>query len=114
MLKGIPWDVIGPAAGAAVVILIIVFGFILKFQKGSKAATLPAGPPKDINATTKKSLCFKHEGEIQGNTKAIEIFGSALVEANRENTAAHVRIFDKIEAQGKEIITEIKKANGNS
>ena len=112
MFKGIPWDVIGPAAGAAVIILIIVFGFILKFQKGTKTATLPAGPPKDINATTKKSLCFKHEGEIQGNTKAIEIFGAALVEANRENNKQHGKLFDKIEAQGKEIITEIHKVNG--
>lgn len=112
MFKGIPWDVIGPAAGAAVVILIIVFGFILKFQKGSKTATLPTGPPRDINATTKKSLCFKHEGEIQSNKTAIGIFGASLKEANRENSNAHGKIFDKIEAQGKEIITEIKKMNG--
>lgn len=109
MLKQIPWDIIGPAAGAACFILIIVFGFILKFQKGTKNLA-PTNPPKDINSTGKKTLCFKHEGEIQGNAAAIKIFGAALTEANRENSKQHGKLFDKIEAQGKEIITEIHNA----
>ncbi len=112
MLKGIPWDIIGPAAGAAVIILIIVFGFILKFQKQSKPASVPSNPPRSINDTHKKSLCFKHEREIGENATAVRIFGEALQEANRNNSEQHGKLFDKLEAQGKEIITEIHKANG--
>lgn len=111
MLKEINWDIIGPAAGAACFILILVFGFILKFQKAAKNLT-PANPPIDINKTSKKTLCFRHEREIGENAAAIRIFGEALQEANRENSKQHGKIFDKIEAQGKEIITEIQKANG--
>ena len=102
----------GPAAAAAVIILVLVFGFILKFQKGSRTLT-PANAPIDITSTSKKTLCFKHEGDIASNKTAIGIFGDALQEANRENIDAHERIFDKIEEQGKEIIREIHKANGD-
>ena len=111
MLKTIPWDTLGPAALAAVIILILVFGFILKFQKGSKAL-VPTNPPRSIDETSKKSLCFKHEGEIQGNMTAIKIFGAALQEANRNNSEQHGKIFDKLEDLRTEVITEIKKVNG--
>jgi hypothetical protein len=111
MWKAIPWDTLGPAALAAAVILILVFGFILKFQKGSKNLT-PTNPPMDITTVSKKTLCVKHEGEISSNKTAIGIFGAALQEANRVNSDAHGKLFDKLEAQGKEIITEIKKVNG--
>ncbi len=112
MLKAIPWDTIGPIAAAVIIILSIVFIFILKFQKGARTSMTPSNPPRDINATHKKSLCFKHEGEIQSNKTAIGIFGASLKEANKENSDAHGKIFDKIEEQGKEIIREIHKANG--
>lgn len=111
MLKQLPWDILGPAAGAACFILLIVFGFILKFQKGAKNLT-PTNPPMSIDKTNKQTLCFTHEGKIAANTEAIKIFGGALQEANRVNSDAHGKLFDKLEAQGKEIITEIHKANG--
>jgi len=112
MLKTIPWDTLGPIAAAVVVILVVVFGFILKFQKESGVATLPANPPRDINSTNKKTLCFKHEGEIASNRTAIGIFGAALSEANKENSLQHGKIFDKMEEMGKDIIREIHKVNG--
>jgi hypothetical protein len=112
MLKAIPWDIIGPVAAAVIIILIIVFSFILKFQKQSKPAVLPANPPKDINSTSRKTLCFKHEGEIAANMKAIEIFGGALKEANRNNSEQHGKIFDKMDDLKTTVITEIKKING--
>ena len=112
-MKAIPWDTLGPASMAAVIILILVFGFILKFQKGSKALT-PTNPPIDINATNKKTLCFKHEGEIQANKTAIAIFGASLKEANTNNRQDHGKIFEKIEDLGTKIITEIHKANGDT
>ncbi len=111
VLKAIPWETLGPASLAAVIILVLVFGFILKFQKGSKALT-PTNPPTDINKTSKKTLCFKHEGKIASNTTAIRIFGAALVEANRNNSDQHGKIFDKLEDFKTEVITEIKKVNG--
>ena len=111
MWKAIPWDTIGPVVAGLVVILILVFGFILKFQKGTKNLT-PINPPMDITTTGKKTLCFTHEGKIAANAEAIKIFGGALQEANRVNSDAHGKLFDKLEAQGKEIITEIKKVNG--
>lgn len=113
MLKAIPWNVIGPAAAAAIVILIVVFWFILRFQKQSKPAILPTNPPIDINQTSRKTLCFKHEGEIASNTTAIKIFGAALKEANRNNSEQHERIFDKMDDMKETIITEIQKANGD-
>jgi len=111
MLKAIPWDTIGPAAIAALAILAIVFGFILKFQKGSKPACTPTNPPVDINSTSKKTLCFQHEGKIASNATAIGIFGAALVEANKNNSDQHRKIFDKMEDLKTTIIKEIHKAN---
>ena len=112
MLKGIPWDIIGQVSAAVIVILSVVFGFILKFQKGTKNLA-PTNPPRDIDSTSKKTLCFSHEGRIEANREAIRIFGGALKEANKNNSEQHGKIFDKIEAQGKEIIKEIHKANGD-
>ena len=111
MLKALPWDVIGPAAGVTIFILVVVFAFILKFQKGAKNLT-PTNPPQDINQTSKKSLCFKHEGAIASNTTAIGIFGAALQEANKNNSNQHERIFDKLDELKETVITEIKKVNG--
>lgn len=108
MLKAIPWDVIGQVASAVIIILAIVFGFILKFQKGAKTPTTPTNPPTDINKTSKKTLCFSHEGRIEANREAIRIFGGALKEANRNNSRQHGKIFDKLT----EVIVEIKKVNG--
>jgi len=112
MLRAIPWDTLGPIATAVIVILAVVFWFILKFQKESKSTALPVNPPTDINSTSKKTLCFKHEGEIQSNKTAIGIFGAALQEANKNNSEQHGKIFDKLETLGKEIIREIHKVNG--
>lgn len=112
MLKEINWDIIGPAAGAACFILVLVFGFILKFQKGAKTSLVPTNPPIDINKTSKQTLCFKHEGKIAANQKAIEIFGGALKEANRNNSEQHGKIFDKLDELKETVITEIKKVNG--
>lgn len=111
MWSAIPWKTLGPASLALVVILVLVFGFILKFQKGAKNLT-PINPPIDITTTSKKTLCFKHEREIGENATAVRIFGEALQEANRVNSDAHGKLFDKLETQGKEILTEIKRANG--
>lgn len=111
MFKALPWDMIGPIATAVIFILAIVFGFILKFQKGAKNLT-PTNPPMDINKTSKKTLCFRHEREIGENAAAVRIFGEALQEANRENSKQHGKIFDKLEDLGKEMITEIQKING--
>lgn len=113
MFKGIPWDIIGPAAGAAVIILILVFGFILKFQKGSKPAPAPLNPPKDINATQKKSLCMDHHRDIGKNQTAITMISDNIKEANEQNSTQHGKIFDKLEDLGTTIIKEIHKANGN-
>ena len=119
MLKAIPWDIIGQVSAAVIIILSIVFGFILKFQKGTKNLT-PTNPPIDINATSKKTLCFRHEGDIAANKTAIGIFGAALQEANRENSKQHGKLFDKCEELGNkisetsaDIIKEIHKANGD-
>jgi hypothetical protein len=112
MLKGIPWQFIGPAAAAAVVILIIVFGFMLKWQKGAKTAVAPSNPPKDINATGKKTLCFQHHGDIASNQTAIKMIGDQQEKIQEQNSEQHGKLFDKIEDLGTKIITEIHKANG--
>ena len=114
MLKAIPWDTLGPIATAVIVILVVVFGFMLRWQKGAKPACTPTNPPRDINSTDKKTLCFKHEGKIASNTTAIGIFGAALVEANKENSNQHGKIFDKMEDLKTTIIKEIHKANGGT
>jgi len=118
MWKAIPWDIIGPAAGVLIIVLVIVFGFILKFQKGTKPPIAPSNPPRDINDTHKKSLCFVHEGRIASNETAIRIFSDSLKEANRENSKQHGKLFDKCEELGTkisetsaDIIAEIHKAN---
>lgn len=112
MLKAIPWETIGPAAAAAVIILVLVFGFILKFQKATKPASMPSNPPKDINATGKKTLCFQHHGDIASNQTAIKMIREQLNEANKQNSDQHGKIFDKLEELKTTIIKEIQKANG--
>lgn len=114
MLKAIPWETIGPAAIAAIVILVVVFGFILKWKKLEKPASAPSNPPRDINATHKKTLCFQHHGDIAANATAIGMISDNLKEANKHNSQQHARIFTKLEELGKEIILEIHKTNGDT
>jgi len=104
MLKAIPWDVIGQVSAAVIVILAVVFGFILKFQKQSK---LTLSPPKDINATGKKTLCFTHHGDIAANQKAIEMIGDQIKISNKNNREDHDKIELKIDDLGGKIIQAI-------
>ena len=105
----IPWDIIGPAAGVVIALLVIVFGFMLRWKKLERT---PA-PPKDIGTMNKKTLCFKHEGRISSNETAIEMIGEQLNTANENNRKDHKDIFEKVETLGKDIIKEIHKANGD-
>ena len=114
MLKAIPWQTIGPAAAAAVVILAVVFWFMLRWQKQTKTATAPTNPPKDINATGKKTLCFEHHGDIAENRKAVEMIGEQLKESQKQNSEQHGKIFDKMDDMREKIITEIHKKNGGT
>lgn len=113
MLKGIPWDTIGPIATAVIIILAIVFWFILRWQKQTKPAAAPTNPPRTINDTHKKSLCFDHHKDIAQNQTAIKMIGDQFKAAQEQNSEQYGKLFDKLEEQGKEIIKEIHKANGN-
>lgn len=104
MIKGIPWQVIGPALSAVIVILVVVFGFILKLQKVSKPAL---APPKDINSTGKKTLCFEHHKDIGKNQTAIEMIGEQQLQAHKDNREDHDKIETKIETLGKDILQAI-------
>ncbi len=106
MIKGIPWDVLGPALSAVLLILLVVFGFMLKFQKAIKPI------PKDIESTDKKSLCFEHHGDIASNKTALEMVGTQMKENSDSNTSQHKDIFNKIDRLGTKIIKEIQKSNG--
>ena len=112
MLKAIPWDIIGPAAGVLIIVLVIVFGFMLKWQKGAKTATAPTNPPRSINDTHKKSLCMDHHRDIGKNQTAISMIGNQLEKTQEQNSEQHGKIFDKLEDLGTTIIKEIHKANG--
>lgn len=114
MLKAIPWNIIGPAATVAIVILVVVFWFMLKWKKLEKPAPAPLNPPRSINDTHKKSLCFAHEGRISSNETAIEMVCEQLGTANENNRKDHKDMFEKIETLGKDIITEIHRANGDT
>jgi len=104
MIKGIPWNVIGPALSAVVVILIIVFGFVYKLKKLEK----PSGSlPKDINSTGKKTLCFIHHGDIASNKTAIEMIGDQIKITNENNREDHDKIELKIDKLGDKIIQAI-------
>lgn len=102
----IPWEIIGPAGALAVVILILVFGFILKMQK--KKISTPT-PPSNLNTVSKKTLCFQHEGRISSNETAVKMIGDQLKISNKNNSDAHEKMFDKLEDLGKDIIKEIHK-----
>lgn len=102
----IPWEIIGPVAAGVTVILVVVFGFMLKWRKLEGRNT---GPPKDVNTMSKKTLCFKHEGRISSNETAIGMIGKQLETANKNNREDHDKIFEKIEDLGKDIIREINK-----
>lgn len=104
----IPWEVIGPAGGLVIILLVIVFGFILKMQ--SKRISTPA-VPKDINTMSKKSPCFRHERDIGANSKAIELFGEQLEKVEKKNSEQHGKLFDKFDELKTDIITEIQKVN---
>lgn len=104
MLTKIPWEIIGPVSAAVVIILGIVFGFILKFQKMSKPAL---APPKDINSTHKKSLCLEHHQNIGKNQQAIEMIGKQQLQAHKDNREDHGKLETKIETLGKDILQAI-------
>ncbi|MCK4760511.1 MAG: hypothetical protein KAT69_10710 [Candidatus Aminicenantes bacterium] len=102
----IPWETIGPAGALAVVILIIVFGFILKMQK--KKISTPA-PPSNLNTVSKKTLCFQHEGRISSNETAIKMIGEQIKISDKNNLDAHEKMFGKLDDLGEKIIKEIHK-----
>lgn len=106
MLKSIPWQVIGPALSAVVIILAVVFGFIIKLQKVSKQ--VPA-LPKDINSTGKKTLCFSHEGKIGANEQAIKMISDQLKTAHDDNREDHGKIETKIDNLEGSIIQAINE-----
>jgi len=103
----IPWHIIGPAGCLAIVILIIVFAFLVKFQKKNSHSTIP----KDLNSISKKSICFKHEGDIAANKTAIEMVGEHLAEATKFNREDHGKIFKMMEDNQKDIIKHIDARN---
>lgn len=107
----IPWEIIGPVATGVTIILAVVFAFMLKWKKLDKRTPVPSNPPKDINSTGKKTLCFAHHGDIAANKKAIEMIGENLKEANENNRQDHKDMFEKIDGLGEKIITEIHKEN---
>lgn len=104
----IPWEIIGPVATAVIFILLVVFGFMIKWKKLERPNL---SPPKDINSMSKKSICFKHEGRISSNETAIKMIGEQLKIANENNREDHGKIFTKFEELGEKIITEIHKQN---
>ena len=106
MMKGIPWDVLGPALSAVIFILLIVFGFMLKFQKAIKPI------PKNIESTDKKTLCFEHHGDIASNRTALEMIATQMKENSDSNTQQHRDIFKKMDKISGKIIREIHKTNG--
>lgn len=106
--RAIPWEIIGPAGILAVIILVVVFAFILKYQTKKNQIPDPA-PPKDVNTVNKKTLCFKHEGDIASNKTAIEMIGGQLKQSQTDNRQDHDKIFGKIEDLGTKIIKEIHK-----
>jgi len=106
----VPWEIIGPAGALAIVILIIVFGFILKMQK--KKISTPA-PPSNLNTVSKKTLCFQHEGRISSNETAVKMIGDQIKISDKNNLDAHEKMFDKIDELKTDIIKEIHISNGD-
>ena len=106
MMVNIPWNLIGPAATIAIAILLVVFGFILKMQKGSQSV------PKSIDKTDKKSLCFEHHGDIASNKTAIEMIGTQMKENSDNNTSQHKDLFNKIDNLKITLVKEFRKSNG--
>ncbi len=106
----IPWEVIGPVAAGVVVILAIVFAFILKFQKQSRA-TVPnsSALPKPTDTISKKTLCFEHEREISSNKTKIGEMKEQQSVQRKENREDHEKLFGKIDEMGTKIIQEISK-----
>jgi len=110
MGQQIPWHILGPAGCLAIVILIIVFAFLVKFQKkNTQAPTIP----KDLNTISKKTLCFKHEGDIAANSKAIEMIGDQLKTVHENNRQDHGKIFKMMEDNQKDIIKHIDAKNAD-
>jgi len=116
----IPWEIIGPAASIVVIVLILVFGFILKFKKLDKTAPVaPSNPPKNSDTLSKISLCFDHEGRISSNTKAVEMACKSIDKYQEQNRMDHGKIFKKMDdltttvlTQKTEILQAIKENNG--
>ena len=106
MLAKIPWDLIGPAGALVIILLVLVFGFVLKMQK--KKISTPA-PPSNLNTVSKKTLCFAHEGKIASNETAIGMIGEQLKISNKNNLDAHEKMFDKIDEIKTDIIDELHK-----
>lgn len=106
----IPWEVIGPVAAGVVAILIIVFAFILKFQKQVKV-TVPnsSSLPKPSDTLSKQTLCFNHESRISKNETGVENLEKQLTETQKLNRKDHKEIFTKIDDMGTMIVKEIVK-----
>jgi len=103
----INWNLLGPVLGAVVLILIIVFGFIVKMRKIDKS--IPHNPPKNPANLDKKTVCFEHESKISTNKANIENVGKQLDKLEKSNSEAHGKIFDKLDETQFKIIEAIKK-----
>ncbi len=109
----IPWEVIGPVAAGVVAILVIVFAFILKFQKQSKVATVgfpnSSTLPKPTDTISKKTLCFEHESKISSNATKIGEMKEQQEIQRKENREDHDKLSKEIDDMGTKIISEISK-----
>lgn len=103
----IPWESIGPAASLLVIILIIVFAFILKFNKQTKPTS--SSLPKPTDTVSKQTLCYNHESRISKNETGIEKVEEQLEKTQKLNRQDHQTIFGKIDTMTEKIITEISK-----
>lgn len=106
----IPWESIGPAASLLVIVLIVVFAFVLKFNKQNKTVinNSPA-LPKPTDTLNKKTLCFEHHGKISANTTKIGEMKDQFDTQRKENRQDHKDMFNKIDDMGTKIIQEISK-----
>ncbi len=110
MPSKIPWEVIGPAAGVVIALLILIFAFILKFQKQSRV-TVPnsSALPKPTDTLSKKTLCFNHESRISSNTTMIGEMKEQQETQRKENREDHNKLSKEIDDMGTKIISEISK-----
>lgn len=96
IVKGIDLKLLGPAFTCVVVILLIVLGFILKFNNKGSQADITKADTVVLEKETFNKL-FDHEGRLSSTETKVKSLCDKFDGHRRENNDAFKLVFNKLD-----------------